>query len=266
MLKVLSRYRRALQQKDRKGSVVRRQRPEVIYPDDTFLVSYPRAGNAWLRRLIATMMNPGIDLIDEDINDYVPDIHMAGEELASFPRPRFMKSHKPYQPAYPRVVYLVRDGRDTAVSYYNFQRTVRGYEGSFAEFLGELLDGQRLPFGSWQAHVCSWAFRKHSNTFICIRYEDLHRQTVTALGEVAYALELAVNDADVEMAVEKCTFERQRQHVRKHSPYYSQGYRGGVRGGPGAWKETFDENLLELFWGQAGEVMTRLGYEISGEA
>ncbi len=234
--------------------------PTVIYPDDTFLVSYPRSGNAWLRRLIASMKYPEVDLIAENINNYVPDIYVVGARLADYERPRIMKSHELYEPSYPRVIYLVRDGRDVAVSYYNYYQTIRGYKGSFDEFLELFLSGD-VSFGSWQDHVRSWVFREHSIPFICVQYEQLHREPIGMLQKVADFLGLVVDDAQIEMAVKNSTFEKQKKYLEKQYPsLYKQGYHGGVRGSPRAWKETFDEELLGLFWNQAGEVMERLGY------
>ena len=39
--------------------------------------------------------------------------------MRALPRPRVLKSHESFQPHYPSVIYIVRDPRDVAVSYYH---------------------------------------------------------------------------------------------------------------------------------------------------
>lgn len=239
------------------------QFPDVIHPDDTFLVSYPRSGMAWLRRLIACMQHPGLNPGVGNIGDYVPDVYQERDVLDSQPRPRIMKSHEIYDARYPRVIYLLRDGRDVGVSYYNYYQTIKGYKGDFRGFLVRFLNGN-VSFGSWQDHVRSWLLREHGIPLIYVRYEHLHSVPFKTLYDVADFLRFDVDDHRIATALKKCTFKKHRQDVKRNSPNFEQGYRGGVKGAPGAWKETFTEALLSLFWAEAGEVAAEVGYERSG--
>ena len=89
-----------------------------VFPDDVFIVSYPRSGNTWVRFLIGSMVYQA----DVDFNNLVtiiPDIYRCTNRfLESLERPRYLKSHEPYDGRYPKVIYLVRDPRDVAISYY----------------------------------------------------------------------------------------------------------------------------------------------------
>ena len=175
-----------------------------------------------------------------------------------------MESNESYQPNYPRVIYLVRDGRDIAVSYYNFYQTIKGYSGTFEEFLRLLLNGE-TAYGSWHGHVRSWVFRRQTNPYILVQYEKLHEEPFAILRNVAKFLELDVADNQIASSLSKCTFQRLKEDIRNNTSLYGRGYQGGVKGGPGAWKEMFTEELLCLFWEEAGSIMERLGYSRASE-
>src|SRR5260221_8061143 len=92
---------------------------------DAFIVSYPRSGNTWLKFVLVHLLTgKAADLTDhESIVPYVGSHRKAPHVLPS--GGRLLKSHEPYRrdygSAYQRGAYIVRDGRDVAVSYYYYQ-------------------------------------------------------------------------------------------------------------------------------------------------
>jgi Sulfotransferase domain len=97
-----------------------------VYADDTFIVSYPRSGNTWTRFLIANLLHPQGPVNLLDLERLVPDTEGQSRQYFSvIPRPRVIKSHQYFDPRYKRVIYVVRDPRDVALSYYHFQRKYR---------------------------------------------------------------------------------------------------------------------------------------------
>lgn len=234
--------------------------PEVIYPDDRFVVSYPRSGNLWLRSLIFIMQNPSLEPNKNKVNAHFPDIYKAKDRLSDLPRPRIMKSHELYRPDYLRTIYLVRDGRDVAVSYFNFHQTIHGYSGSFEEFLKIFLNGEKMRYGSWQNHVKQWILLSETTPPITIKYEQIYNEPYTTLQIVADFLKMDVTDERIQCAVQKCTFEARKKDVMENNPNYERGYTGGVKGSPGAWHEYFSQEMLGEFLNMAGPVMQMIGY------
>jgi len=45
----------------------------AVYPDDTFIVSYPRSGNTWTRFLIASLVFPSEVVTFANIERMIPD-------------------------------------------------------------------------------------------------------------------------------------------------------------------------------------------------
>jgi hypothetical protein len=89
-----------------------------VYADDTFIVSYPRSGNTWTRFLIANLLHPDQPATFANIERLVPDSEaQSSRYFKSIPRPRVIKSHQYFDPRYKKVIYIVRDPRDVALSY-----------------------------------------------------------------------------------------------------------------------------------------------------
>src|SRR5438874_11935634 len=95
-------------------------RAATVYPDDVFLVSYPKSGNTWVRFLIANLISD-IPVTFLNIEQRIPSIYILPDRaLRAMPKPRVLKSHECFVPRYRNVIYIVRDPRDVAVSYYHY--------------------------------------------------------------------------------------------------------------------------------------------------
>src|SRR5437867_3457149 len=131
----------------------------AVYPDDAFIVSYPRSGNTWTRFLVANLVHPEQQITFANIERLIPDCEaMSSRYMRRVPRPRIIKSHQCFDPRYKRVVYMARDPRDVVVSQYHFQRKRNLIADQFplSEFAGRFLAGQTCFYGSWGENVASW--------------------------------------------------------------------------------------------------------------
>src|SRR5258708_8153953 len=89
----------------------------TVFPDDIFLVSYPRSGNTWARFLLGNLIYQDDPITFSNLESRIPEIYFNRDRfLRELPRPRMLKSHECFQPHYPRVIYIVRDPRDVAGS------------------------------------------------------------------------------------------------------------------------------------------------------
>src|SRR5271165_3843446 len=77
-----------------------------VWPDDIFLVSFPKSGNTWTRFLLGNLMNPDRPVGFADIESVVPDIAVFPRaNFRKLKRPRLIKSHDCFDPRYRRVIY-----------------------------------------------------------------------------------------------------------------------------------------------------------------
>ena len=95
----------------------KRGRSITVFPDDIFLVSYPKSGNTWMRFLIGNLLHQDEPITFSNIELKVPDIYQnSNRKLLQISPPRILKSHEYFDPRYKKTICIVRDTRDIAVS------------------------------------------------------------------------------------------------------------------------------------------------------
>jgi estrone sulfotransferase len=191
-------------------------RAATILPDDRLIVSYPRSGNTWLSFLLTNLTHPNEPTTFLNLDLRCPDIYQRSNQyLLHMPRPRLMKSHEPFDGRYRRVVYLVRDPCDVALSYHRFLAKTRAIDESLplSQFVDGFLAGRwNSERGSWGEHVGSWlGARRSDDSFLLLRYEDLHGQPEQRLAEVADFLEISHSQESCARAVTLATPQRMRE-------------------------------------------------------
>lgn len=252
----------------------------TCFPDDVFLVSYPRSGNTWARFLIGNLLYPDEPCTFLNIESRIPEIYFNQDwKLRRFSRPRLLKSHEAFQPNYPRVVYIVRDPRDVAVSYYHHNVKTRNLPEGYPleEFVPRFIEPQfDVGMGSWGDNVTSWlALRQDRPTFLLLRYEDMRRDPEAELSRVAVFLKgAAFRNADaspegIARAVEQSSAERMRRLEKDQSRYWVTTkwtrqdklfIRTATSGG---WKSVLSLASVVQIESAWGPLMRRLGYELS---
>ena len=191
-------------------------RAATILDDDRLIVSYPRSGNTWLSFLLTNLMHPEEPTTFLNLDHRCPDIHQRSNRyLLQLPRPRLIKSHEPFDGRYPRVVYLVRDPRDVALSYHRFLAKVRVIEKTMPlpDFIDGFLTGAwDADRGAWGEHVGSWlGARGSGDAMLTLRYEDLHHSPEQQLARVAEFLGIPNSPEACARAVSLATPERMRE-------------------------------------------------------
>jgi hypothetical protein len=106
-----------------------------LSPNDVFVANYPRSGSTWLRFLlfeILTQKDAGFD----DVNRHIPDVGGQRNAMALLPNQgRLIKTEEAFRPDYRRAIYIVRDGRDVALSEYAYQKAQGWIDCSFDDYL-----------------------------------------------------------------------------------------------------------------------------------
>ena len=252
------------------GWVVTKQSQKVSQP--TYLVSYPKSGSTWLRFLLANCISEqSCDFTN--VHLFIPDLHFMPTSAEGDSLLRILKTHFPYQPSFKRVIYLARDGRDVAVSYfYHWQKQQGGRSlKSFPEFLECFNNGQLDSFGRWGEHVLSW-LDGGTRDLLLVRYEDLKSDTVGELRRVMAFLETSVTEETLFSAVERCEFKRmqaleRKQHHLCPTLAHTDPSIPFIRSGRNAqFVEMFTPESCAAFDRLHGQALMRLGYLSSESA
>ncbi len=244
----------------------------TVYPDDTFLVSYPKSGNTWVRFLLANLIYPNESVGFANINRLLPAPGVLSKRfLRSLPRPRILKSHETFDPRFRKVIYLVRDPRDVAVSEYHFDLKKRYIEPdvTLEQFVKRFIAGETSSYGSWWEHTAGWIAARNGNpAFLLVRYEDLLSDPIGETGKIAEFLGIEASSERLEAAVERSSADRMRKlekqqadqwtgtkNTRKEIPF--------VRAAKsGSWKETLPPHSVEAIEVAWAPLLNFLGYEL----
>jgi hypothetical protein len=254
------------------------------FPDDSFLVAYPGSGGQWLRRLIANAMDPEHPVTDANIIQRVPDLyHVSRRKFNRMARPRVIFSHECFDTdCHGRVVYLVRDPRDVAVSIYEQGRkhgdatapltieqfvstalmATEQHQGGWAEnFSGAIEQNDGFMYlsrlkeeflgtpASWGENVMSWlgAHEGNSEGLLTVRYEDLFERPETVLETISGFLGFRFSGEMIRTAVDV-------SRASQTSAWPPQ---------PGQWKKALPSSSVKVIEAAWGELMVLLGYPVS---
>jgi hypothetical protein len=243
----------------------------AVYPDDTFLVSFPRSGNTWTRFLIANLAYYGTDVGFANIERLIPDISsQSSKAVKRTPRPRIIKSHEYFDTRYPKVIYLVRDPRDVALSYYEFNRKYGHIDDTcpLEDFVSRFVHW--APWGTWGEHVGSWVVARGKNpNFLLVRYEDMKRNTENELGKITSFLGIQASPEQLGNAVAASSAERMRALERVQSQQWvvTKDKRDDIpfvrTAKTGSWKDRLAQSSVAEIESAWGDLMLALGYELS---
>lgn len=249
--------------------------PELtVYPDDTFLIAYPKSGNTWTRFLVANLLYPNRQVTFLNIPELIPHFDVMPKRFfRNMSRPRVINCHEAFRPHYKRVIYVVRDPRDVVVSLFHFQRKRRIIEDNYPmdRFVTRFVAGDAVTparVGSWGDHAASWLLMREGHPgFLLLRYEDMLVGTGLALAKIASFLGINPSAEQIAEAVERSSAHQMRgleqiqgdrwhqsQNTRKDIPFVRAARSGG-------WKSVLSATAvaeIETAW---GPLMERLGYE-----
>ena len=241
---------------------------------DTFVTSYPKSGNTWVRFLVANMLFPDGTTDFKNINTRVPDIYtLPSRTLGTIPEPRILKSHEYFDPRYRKTLYIVRDVRSVLVSYYHHMKLSGRIDSSTSidEFADLFMSGAADSFGDWQDNVTSWVKvrEKSVDSFRMLKYEDIKTDPYSSCVKIYEFLNLEFAESDVHRSLELSDFGRMKKLENKGidasvlartSGKPATGYiRAGKTEG---WRDEIPTATLEKLNEKYKDLLQELGYSI----
>jgi hypothetical protein len=212
-----------------------------------------------------------------NIEKLIPDTaSQSSLAVKRTPRPRLIKTHQYFDHRYPKTIYIVRDPRDVALSYYDFQRKYMQIEDGhpLERYIEDFVHGRlgSEDWGTWGENVASWIYtRGWRKEFLLLRYEDMLKDTMFELGRIARFLGIDAQPSVLERAVALSSADRMRElekaeqdqwigtkKRRKDIPFVRVAKAGG-------WRTSLPDASARQIESAWGPIMAYLGYPLMGE-
>lgn len=262
-----------------------------------WLASYPKSGNTWVRAIInsALMNNENINnlgsltkefsnLLDNSpIQSILKDDNVLAQGTLWAPLQRrisielgkkklFVKTHNaaikfnneqfPIENVTSRVVYIVRDPRDVAVSYaHHFNQSLdEAIKNITSErnYISDPITKKRFQYlSSWDIHVKTWSSLKVKR--LIIRYEDLH---LSPQNEVKKLLDfLNINSIiSIKDIVKKTSFNNLKRLEKKNGFKEAVNNKNFFRAGKIGDYKNYKTDGFKLIEKKFSEVMAKYNY------
>jgi hypothetical protein len=189
--------------------------PENPLHDDLYIVSFPKSGTTWLNFLMANihlkMSGVKQQVTFYNVEDFIPDIgevRCLKENILAFPGHRVIKSHAEMNPAYKKIIYLVRDPRDVMVSYHWLLKKLELWQ----EDLSHLIHSPVYGIEAWCRHVEGWVRKTPvTNRIHFVRYEDMKSDLLNVLTRIYILLGHNIPREIIEQSIELSSFENMKK-------------------------------------------------------
>lgn len=238
-------------------------RNREVRAQDVMLASYPKSGNTWLRALIASAVVSNVSSF-EDLSYCVPELELLSRKDAYKldNGGRVIKTHEKWSPRYRSAIYLVRDVRNVAVSYFFHLKRVSQFNGNFDAFIKAFADGRLDGYGAWSGHVDSWSASSlaYNKRLMVVRYEDLLRSPVQTLGQVMNFLGIQANLYTLILSVESNSIHNMRKMEMRSNIDHHDGIHFVRATNNTDWSTVIDSSHERLLKSKMGRQMDQFGY------
>ncbi|XP_061180031.1 sulfotransferase 1B1-like isoform X1 [Saccostrea echinata] len=221
--------------------------------EDILVSSYPKSGSHWLHEILCRLLHnqeakfPRMELTFLDLLSNL-------SHMDSLPSPRILYTHLPvhFLPEDHikngrKIVHIVRDPRDIAVSaYYHFlnEPLFRGYmymTTDWNEHLSNFMSGNFI-YGEWCQYELQWEKFYKSGNVLVLRYEEMKADEVECVRKIAEYLSIPCDKETASRIASECNIFKVRE--RKKSRIFGYLYR---KGEVGDWKNHFSSTQQEKF-------------------
>ena len=223
-----------------------------------WLASYPRSGNTMYRLLLHQVCGWDTYSVYNDprlaksgVGELVGQKRLDKRKLSDYARSsmvHFIKTHGHDEQATEDtspVVYIVRDPRDTIVSYAHYRKDIEGAQATLPEIMVDLIGEQRWL--GWDNHVEYWTCRPKCRALSIVRFEDMLEWPIQAL-------EMSLSRIGMKCPVNRSISPTHFADLHKRWPKFFR------KGKVGAWHTEMPEDIETMVWNRYGAVAGMMGY------
>uniref|UniRef100_A0A8C0GU06 Sulfotransferase n=1 Tax=Chelonoidis abingdonii TaxID=106734 RepID=A0A8C0GU06_CHEAB len=209
--------------------------------DNVILAGYTKNGTNWLDQVLNDLEITAAKYTKEEINERMN----IRNELSVFLRLEFgdpEKFKRMKELPFRRIIILllVRNPKDTAVSYFHFHNNMPTLPSfsSWDEYFAAFMHG-KICRGSYFDYLVEWNKHVDDENVMVITYEELKENQIIGLKKIADVFEFSLSEEEIQTVAEKSSFE-----AIKEKSFKTRGTFGKIlfhKGIVGYWKDHFYE-------------------------
>ena len=229
-----------------------------LEPSDIFICSYPKSGTTWTQHIVISLLllhkriqinelnSSTYDIEYNHVSDFAPffeiDPHWDRKNTPSQLIPDIQKRHdqlgrrvfnthlrgnmlpsqmKNLNSGGAKFIYIVRNPLDACVSFYHHlsHQNEGCYESSLNQFFKDWING-RIPFGTWEDHILSYAPLIADESVLLITYEDMILNLRVTVDRIVKYLELddILQERDIDELMPSFTFDAMKNNLTMFQP------------------------------------------------
>lgn len=248
-----------------------------LFPDDTWVVSFPKSGTTWIQQIVRLIHARGED-DGGKISDVVPCLEAAScfgsdVSISSLQRPRAFKSHFPYHhmpcglpsetPC--KYIFVARNPKDVAVSFFHHYLSFKYVENlCWDDFVSWFLSG-KVSYGDYFEHVLSWWEHRNDKNVLFLKYEDMKKDLHSTIVQISQFLGYNLSHDLVEKIAKKSTFTSMKTDASVSYEWLDPGIPFIRKGVIGDWKNYFTPEQSKWFDVKYVEKFKPVGLELDFE-
>ncbi|XP_058457124.1 luciferin sulfotransferase-like [Malaya genurostris] len=190
-----------------------------VFKDDVWVITFPKCGTTWTQEMVWLLNNEmNFERARKlSLEERFPFVELTGalsliggdsvSDIVRLPKPRHIKSHLPVMllpdqiwTVKPKIIYVSRNTKDAATSFYHHYCNIVGYDGPKEHFYEAFLS-DNLIYAPFSEHVLDyWKLRNEDNVLF-ITYEQMKRNLRQVILTVSSFLEKSYNDQEIDALV-----------------------------------------------------------------
>ncbi|XP_071093491.1 sulfotransferase 1B1-like [Haliotis cracherodii] len=232
-----------------------------VEDDDILLLAYPKSGTHWTWEITSMLLQGKAETIPHWKSKVMVELQPQ-EVIDAFPAsPRVLNTHVRYnqlplqaREKKCRMIYVLRNPKDVAVSFYNhhksFENLYKNYNGSLNDYLPFFLAG-KTDYGSWFDSVLQWEkdieAQRDRHPIHIIYYEDMKQNPVEEIRKLAGFLGVSGDDSLYNAVADKCSFENMKEDKEPYDPKFKGKLFVYRKGQVGDWQNWLTPDQNEMF-------------------
>uniref|UniRef100_U5ENI8 Putative sulfotransferase sult n=1 Tax=Corethrella appendiculata TaxID=1370023 RepID=U5ENI8_9DIPT len=200
-----------------------------VKADDVWLITYPKSGTTWAQEMTWLICND-LNFEESKKTDLIvrfPFLELTGiretpfdsfEDAMKQKSPRFIKTHLPVTllpdqiwTVKPKIIYVKRNPKSVAVSYYHHQKLLHNYVGTMEDYV-KLFINDRTWYSPFFEHVSEYNQLQGYDNLLLFSFEDMKKDLKKIIGQVCHFFNKSYSDEKINELCAHLSFDSMKQN------------------------------------------------------